>query len=172
MVANHGGGGEDFVVGVVLLIFQLIGFGFQICLRTCVGSRLSRTCALKVWETINSLKFGDLIEIEWLDASEATGKLQRAGFDTPVLSVGYFLGVKGMRTCHVVIAKEIIDNAKAFHYNVIPIGMCQKVTVLAKDRLDPKTRRVLKKFVHVAIAKIRGNDGWVYAEGKNKKRLK
>jgi len=128
---------------------------------------------LTVSETINSLRFGDLIEIEWLDASESTGRLERAHarFDTPVRSVGYFLGVKGRRTKHVVIAKEIIDNAKAYHYNVIPIGMIENIIVLAKDRLDPETKRVLKKFVHVSMTKLRGRDGWAYAERENKKRL-
>jgi len=125
----------------------------------------------EVLQQIKNLQFGDLIEISWLDASEATGRLQQADFDTPVLSVGYFLGIKGRRTRHVVIAKEIINNAKAFHYNVLPIGMCQKITVLARDRLDRKTKRMLKKFVRVSMAKLRRKDGWMYAEGKNKKRL-
>jgi len=119
-------------------------------------------CALTVWETINSLRFGDLVEIEWLDASEATGRLERARFDTPVRSVGFYLGVKGKRTKHVVIAKEVIDAAKAYHYNV---------TVHGRDVLDPETKRILKKFVHASMAKLRGKDGWVYAERENKKRL-
>jgi len=86
---------------------------------------------LTIRDTINSSWFGDLIEVEWLDASESTGRLERAHakFDTPVRSVGYFLGIKGKRTKHVVIAKEIIDNAKAFHYNVLPIGMIETVTM-------------------------------------------
>jgi hypothetical protein len=129
---------------------------------------------LTVSETIDSLQFGDLIEVEWLDASESTGRFtgeRHSGFDTPVRSVGYFLGLKGKRTKHVVIAKEIINNAKAYHYNVIPIGMIEGITVLAKDRLDPETKRVLKKFVAVSLKKLRGKDGWAYAEGQNKKRV-
>jgi hypothetical protein len=131
---------------------------------------------LTVSEVIDSLKFGDLIEVEWLDASEAKGSFvseRGSGFDTPVRSVGYFLGLKGKRTRHVVIAKEIIDDAKAYHYNVIPVGMIEGITVLARDRLDPETKRVLKKFVALSIKKLRGKDGWVYAEieGQNKKRV-
>ncbi len=72
-------------------------------------SRLSRLCVLKVSEIIDSLDFGDLIEVEWLDASEAAGQLEHNKFDTPVQSVGYFLAVKGRKTRHVVIAKEIVD---------------------------------------------------------------
>lgn len=61
-------------------------------------------------EVISTLDFGDLIEIHWLDASEATGQLEHDRFDTSVQSVGYFLAVKGRKTKHVVIAKEIVDN--------------------------------------------------------------
>jgi len=64
-----------------------------------------------------------LIEIGWLDASESTGRLERARCETPVRSVGFYLGVKGKRTKHIV-----------------------------------------KKFVHVSMAKLRGRDGWAYAE--------
>jgi len=56
-----------------------------------------------------------------------------------VRSIGYFLGLKGMRTKHVVIVKEIIDNAKAYHYNAIPTGIIENLTVLAKGRLDLET---------------------------------
>ena len=128
---------------------------------------------MTVWDIINSLRFGDLIEVEWLDASESTGRLEHthAKFDTPLRSVGYFLDIKGKRTKHVPIAKEIIDNAKAFHYNVLPIGMIETITVLAKDRLDPETKRVLKKFVRISIQRLTGKDGWAYAERENKKRL-
>ena len=135
-------------------------------------ARLSRSYALTVSETTNSLRFGDLIEVGLLDASESTGRLERAHarFDTPVRSVGYFLGVKGRRTKHVAIAKEIIDNAKAYHYNVTPIGMIENIIVLAGDRLGPETKRVLKKLVHLSMRKLRGRDGWVYAERENKKR--
>jgi hypothetical protein len=124
-------------------------------------------------DVIDSLRFGDLIEVAWLDASESTGRFageRHSGFDTPVRSVGYFLGLKGKRTKHVVIAKEIIDDA-FYHYNVIPVGMIEGITILAKDRLDPETKRVLKKFVAVSIKKLRGKDGWAYAEGQNKKRV-
>jgi len=117
------------------------------------------------------LRFGDLIEIGWLDASESTGRLERARFETPVRSVGFYLGVKGKRTKHMVIAKEVIDAAKAYHYNVIPVGMIENVTVHGRDVLDSETKRILKKFAHVSMAKLRGRDGWAYAERENKKRL-
>ena len=44
----------------------------------------------EVVQTVLHLHFGGLIEIHWLDASEATGQLEHDRFDTPVQSVGYF----------------------------------------------------------------------------------
>lgn len=115
-----------------------------------------------VLKQIEDLRFGDLVVIEWLDASEATGKLQHDKFDTAVQSVGYFLAVKGRRTRHVVIAKEIVDY-QSYHYNVIPVGMIQAVTVICRDTLKPKVKRVLRKFAVETVPKLRKKDGWVYA---------
>ncbi|MDH5461657.1 MAG: hypothetical protein OEX09_05495 [Candidatus Bathyarchaeota archaeon] len=100
--------------------------------------------------------------MEWLDASEATGPLQQAKFDTPVQSVGYFLALKGRKTKHVVIAKEIVDH-ESYHYNVIPVGMIQSVRIIEKDALKPKTKRMLRKFAAETVPRLRKKDGWVYA---------
>ena len=124
----------------------------------------------QVLDVISGLCFGDLIEVEWLDASEATGSLKGGHFDTPVQSVGYFLGLKGKRVRHVVIAKEVVDDEN-FHYNVIPVGMIVNVTVQRKNALKPRTRRVLKKFAQGVIPKLRRKDGWAYAR-KRFKRIK
>ncbi|MFQ6080630.1 MAG: hypothetical protein ACE5OW_03050 [Candidatus Bathyarchaeia archaeon] len=43
------------------------------------------------------------------------------------------------------------SNAKAFHYNVLPIGMVTYVTALAKGRLDSKTKSNAQKLVYVGI---------------------
>lgn len=129
-------------------------------------ARLPRLCVLKVSEIVDSLSFGDLIEVEWLDASEATGQLEHDKFDTPVQSVGYFLAVKGRKTRHVVIAKEIADK-KSYHYNVIPVGMVQKVKIIQRDGLKLSVKRVLKKFAAATVPRLRKKDGWVYAAKKH-----
>jgi len=118
----------------------------------------------------SNLGFGDLIEVDWLDASEASGRLDhRARFDTPVRSVGFFLGVRGKRAKHVVIAKEVIESAKAYHYNVIPVSMVERVRVHARNLLDVETKRVLKKFVEQTMPKLKKREGWAYADGQDKK---
>lgn len=115
-------------------------------------------------EVIDSLRFGDLIQVDWLDASEATGKLRGGRFDTPVCSVGFFLGVKGKRAKHVVIAKEIVDVERALHYNSIPVRVIEGVCVHKREALDVKTRKVLRKFVSAVMIRIREKDGWIKFE--------
>lgn len=111
---------------------------------------------------VESLCFGDVVEVDWLDASEVTGCLGgEGGFDTPVRSVGYFLGLKGGRLRYLVVAKEVILSGEAFHYNVIPLGMVERVRVLARDVLEPEARRVLRKFVR-CLGSLCGKDGWFY----------
>jgi hypothetical protein len=124
-----------------------------------------------VQEVISSLRFGDSIIVEWLDASEATGSLKGAKIDTPVSSWGVFLGIKGERTKHLIVAKEIVDVDRACHYNAVPLGMIKRIRVIERGTLDPKTMKRLKKFARKAMQLIRGKDGWVYVEGKNKKRI-
>ena len=120
----------------------------------------------EVDKTISTLNFGDLVEIHWLDASEATGQLEHDRFDTSVQSVGYFLAVKGRKMKHVVIAKEIVDN-KSYHYNVIPVGMIQNLRIIQRNGLKPYVKRVLKKFAAKTVPRLRKKDGWMYATKKH-----
>jgi hypothetical protein len=130
-----------------------------------------RRCVGNVEESIAGLGFGDVIQVDWLDASEVTGhfsvndenKRGHGCFDTPIRSLGYFLGVRGKRCKHVVIAKEVIRTGSAFHYNVIPLGMIQAIQVLAKNVLEREMKRQLKKFVDVALQRrFSKKAGWIY----------
>jgi len=121
-----------------------------------------------VRKTVSDLNFGDVVQIDWLDASEATGTLQsnQENVDTLVRSLGYFLGLKGKRTKHIVIAKEIILDPQAYHYNAIPLKMVREIRILHKSLLEPKVKRVLKKLVRNTLCKIGGKAGWKYAEAQ------
>ena len=120
---------------------------------------------MKSLEAVSKLRFGDLIEVAWLDASENTGQLEHDRYDTPVQSVGYFVGVKGRKTKHVVIVKEIIDY-KHYHYNVIPLGMIEQLLLLKRNALPlkPGVKRVFKRFVAKTMPRLRKKDGWCVAK--------
>jgi len=115
---------------------------------------------------VEDLAFGDLIIVNWMDASEGTSPIDKGKWDTPVHSVGYFLGIKGKRIKHIVIAKEIVQNVN-FHYNVIPVAMIQSITIERRNALKPRHKRKLKKFAPLVIPRLRGKDGWAYVSKKH-----
>ncbi|MCD6263503.1 hypothetical protein J7L60_03730 [Candidatus Bathyarchaeota archaeon] len=116
--------------------------------------------------SIGELRRGDAIRVHWLDASEVTSRLPEGEhlYDTPIRSYGVFLGVKGRRTKHLVIAKEVITHERTFHYNVIPLGMVEKVILLNPSDLDENLLRHLSKKVRetpVKKFKVGWRGGWM-----------
>lgn len=107
---------------------------------------------------LKDLKVGDLIRVHWLDASEDTRPLHKnpKAFDVPIRSYGIFLGVKGYRTKHVIIAKEVIEYDKTFHYNCIPVGMIEQIVLINKGEL-PKNllTHLTRKVTRTSIKRFR-----------------
>jgi hypothetical protein len=59
----------------------------------------------------------------------------------------------------MVIAKANIYNAQTFRYNVLPVGMIETFTVLARNRLNLQNNRILKNFIYLSTQKLTGKDG-------------
>lgn len=99
--------------------------------------------------SLEKLRKGDAIRVHWLDASEVMRRLPEGEhlYDTPIRSYGVFLGIKGLRTKHLVIAKEVITYERTFHYNVIPVGMVEKIVLLNPSDLEENLLRHLSKKV-------------------------
>ena len=98
---------------------------------------------------IEDLKIGDAVRVHWLDASETTRQLpnEEEVYDTPIRTYGVFLGVKGIRTKHMIIGKEFIEYDRTFHYNVIPVGMVEKVVLLSPADLDESLLKQLRRKI-------------------------
>jgi len=59
----------------------------------------------QVLKQIKNVQVGDLMRVEWFDAS--TGKTAMAGpIDTPVKSWGVYLGVFGEKNKHIILAQN------------------------------------------------------------------
>ena len=118
---------------------------------------------------LDGLRLGDAVRVEWLDASESTRVLPSSEgvFDTPIWSYGVFPCVKGLRTRHLVIAKEVIVQDRVFHYNVIRVGMVERVVLLRSGDLDSKLLREMSRRVEeTPVKKLKmsrrgGRLGWV-----------
>jgi len=122
----------------------------------------------EVLRQIERLRFGDRVEVEWLDASESKGRLKDINVATHVQSIGYFLMRKDS---YIVIAKEVVNYGEAYHYNIIPVGMVQSLKVDPLRGLDTKTKQVLRKFLQVKTPRLTKKDGWIYAPRKIKKHV-
>jgi len=104
--------------------------------------------------SVEELEIGDLIEVLWLDASEArtSFSVPDKSFDTPVRSIGVYGGVRGERTKHIIVIKEEFDigGTPEYHYNAIPLGMVERIRLARrrfwKKRDVKKAMRLLDGF--------------------------
>ena len=104
---------------------------------------------------LGDLRVGDVVRVHWNDASEATRRLSRdeVVYDTPIRSYGVFIGVKGFRTKHIVVAKEVIERERLFHYNCIPVGLIERIVLLSRRDLEAGLLRHLRRKVMVTPLK-------------------
>jgi acetamidase/formamidase len=103
---------------------------------------------LKLFENI---KPGDLIAVDWCDAS--VGKSSGSGMtiDVPVKSWGIFVGLIGDKIKHIVIAQNSFryaDGLFDLDYTAIPIGWALGVTVLVKEHIPTESAsRLVNSFM-------------------------
>jgi len=108
----------------------------------------------EVLEQIKGLRFGDRVEVDWWDHSKREmrltpkGKLRPQIFDVPVHSIGWFFGVAGEETKHIVLARDIFvwQSMGDFDLDAIAIllNATKEIRVVAPSRLDPKFASQLK----------------------------
>ena len=89
----------------------------------------------KQLETICS---GDLVCVEWCDASVGKSMDSGATIDIPVKSWGIFIGVLGLRAKHIVLAQNSFHYADGVYdldYTAIPLTWANNVSVLLKNHV-------------------------------------
>ncbi len=100
----------------------------------------------KLKKTLGSLNPGDLICVEWCDAS--VGKSSNSGIriDIPVKSWGVYVGVFGERAKHIVLAQNSFrysDGLFDLDYTAIPASWALEVDVVAKSHIPKVTAKSL-----------------------------
>jgi hypothetical protein len=106
----------------------------------------------EVVKKVKGLSLGDLIRVEWFDASigkSLSGGL--SGIDVPVQSWGIFLGVLGEKNKHIVLAQNTFRYADGLYdidYTAIPTAWATNITATTKNHL-PKTeaKQLLNSFL-------------------------
>ena len=90
---------------------------------------------------LKDLQRGDLISVEWTDASVGKSLGSGVAVDVPVRSWGIFIGLLGKRSKHIVLAQnnfQYSDGLYDIDYTAIPVGWTEKVTVIDKRHVSSK----------------------------------
>ncbi len=105
----------------------------------------------QILKQMEYVKPGDLIAVDWCDAS--VGKSSGSGMtiDVPVKSWGIFVGLIGDRVKHIVIAQNSFryaDGLFDLDYTAIPIGWALGVLVLLKGHIPADSAiRLVNSFM-------------------------
>ncbi len=105
----------------------------------------------QILKQLENVKPGDLIAVDWCDAS--VGKSSGSGMtiDVPVKSWGLFVGLIGDRVKHIVIAQNSFRYADGLYdldYTAIPVGWALSVLVLLKEHIPGESAvRLVNSFM-------------------------
>ncbi|MGD0996416.1 MAG: hypothetical protein ABR909_12950 [Candidatus Bathyarchaeia archaeon] len=87
---------------------------------------------------LGTLGVGDLICVEWCDASVGKSSGSGASIDVPVKSWGIYVGLFGNNRKHVVIAQNSFrytDDLFDLDYSAIPLSWAEDLSVLVKEHI-------------------------------------
>ena len=106
-----------------------------------------------VVKQVKGLSLGDLIRVEWYDAS--IGKSLSGGLnaiDVPVTSWGIFIGVLGEKNKHIILAQNNFrysDGLYDIDYTAIPTAWTTNITAITKNHVQPtEAKQLLNSFLH------------------------
>jgi len=96
----------------------------------------------EVVRQVKGLCLGDLVKVDWFDAS--IGKSLSSGLgsiDVPVQSWGIFLGVLGEKNKHIILAQNSFryaDGVYDIDYTAVPVAWTANITAIVKAHVSPE----------------------------------
>ncbi len=101
----------------------------------------------EVLNQIKCLAAGDLIRVEWLDASIGKSLSNGvSGIDVPVKSWGIFIGLLGSKKKHVILAQNCFrysDGLYDIDYTAVPVPWTTNAAVIAKAHVTAQEATVM-----------------------------
>jgi len=97
-------------------------------------------------KVFDSLRPGDLVCVEWCDASVGKSSGSGVSIDVPVKSWGVYVGLFGERAKHIVLAQNSFkysDGLFDLDYTAIPASWALDLTVIAKSHLPENVAKNL-----------------------------
>lgn len=105
----------------------------------------------KVLGEIEKLSVGDLVRVEWCDASIGKSLACGTSVDVVVESWGIYLAVLGQNTKHLILAQNNFRYADGLYdldYTAIPLQWSIKITIIQKNHVSPqKAKDLLQSFL-------------------------
>jgi len=116
---------------------------------------------------IKDLRLGDLVRVEWFDASKGEARVSKdlqseVQFDIPVTSWGVFLGIVGHKNKHIVLLRDHFQMSETLgiydiDFNVVPLGMLSDLAILKRAELERDVAALLQTaFLRARIRKQKG----------------
>ncbi len=100
----------------------------------------------KLPDEIASLSLGDLVCVEWCDASIGKSLSSGMSIDVPCSSWGIFIGILGAKTKHIILAQnnfQYADGVYDMDYTAIPLQWSTKATVLIKNNISKEVAKMM-----------------------------
>jgi len=97
-------------------------------------------------KVLSDLRSGDLVCVEWSDASVGKSSGSGVSIDVPVKSWGVYVGLFGERAKHIVLAQNSFkysDGLFDLDYTAIPASWALDLTVIAKSHLPENVAKNL-----------------------------
>ncbi len=105
----------------------------------------------RVAEQIGSLQLGDLVRVEWTDASIGKSIGSGDSIDVPVVSYGIYLGCLGQKHQHIILAQNSFRYSNGLYdvdYTAIPVSWSLKITVVSEREIEPAVaQKLLTSFL-------------------------
>jgi hypothetical protein len=95
---------------------------------------------------LSELVKGDLIRVDWFDASRGQALTIRGRLDIPVYSWGIYLGILGQKRRHIVLAQNSFKLNNEFYdvdYTCVPVSFLDEVTVIHKAEISADVAELL-----------------------------
>ncbi|MGA3192480.1 MAG: hypothetical protein ABSD73_08215 [Candidatus Bathyarchaeia archaeon] len=100
---------------------------------------------------LEGLSLGDLVRVQWCDASIGKSLSSGIDIDVSVESWGVYLGILGEKAKHIILAQNNFRYADGFYdldYTAIPVQWSISVTVLAKNHVPgTEAKQMLNSFL-------------------------
>ena len=95
---------------------------------------------------LEALSPGDLVKVEWSDASIGKSLGSGMAVDVPVNSWGIFIGVLGEKSKHIILGQNDFRYADGLYdidYTAIPAAWTMNIRVIEKNHISAEEAKVL-----------------------------